>query len=186
MGARPIITTVGGHELGDVVSALQKAIRRGQVDDAIYWVVDLDLGSQDGTSYAEYAWSRMLVMASEDVGLADPECCVRIRSLYDTYKQLKAKKNDHKPERLMLVHAAIDLARAAKSRLVDVALLSHYANHAEYYRDIPDYALDGHTRRGRRMGRGPEFFYDVAAQVDATESDALELEPRYEKAARDL
>ena len=61
------VTTVNGHLLPEVVSALQKCIRRGQVDDALYWAVDMYL-----TGYDEYCWKRLRIMASEDVGPAEP------------------------------------------------------------------------------------------------------------------
>jgi replication-associated recombination protein RarA len=41
------VTTVNGHPLPEVVPALQKCIRRGQVDDAIYWAVDMYLAGYD-------------------------------------------------------------------------------------------------------------------------------------------
>jgi replication-associated recombination protein RarA len=187
MGGRPIVHTVNGHELGDVVSAFQKSVRRGLTHDALYFAVDLDL-----SGYGEYCWTRMLVMASEDVGLADPDVCVRINALYSTYTLLKKKKNDHCPERLMLVHAVLELANADKSRLVDTSLISHYGEHAGLYRDIPDYALDGHTRRGRMSMKNDkakmtDFFYDTSTVVEtypAQSQDWRDLEPAYRNMAR--
>lgn len=187
MGSRPIVKTVNGHELGDVVSALQKSIRRGEVDDALYFAVDMDL-----SGYGEYVWSRLLVMASEDVGIAERGCCARIQSLYATYGKLKAKKNDHAPERLMLIHAVIELCFARKSRLVDTALISHYGMHQELKREIPDYALDAHTRRGRMRLKndaraGVDYFYEEGATVNQAPSRTLDaLEESYQAAARDF
>lgn len=184
MGSRPIVKTVNGHELGDVVSALQKSIRRSELDDALYFAVDMDL-----TGYGEYCWNRLLVMASEDIGVASPDTCVRVKTLYDTYKLLKAKKNDHCPERLMLVHAVLELVTAAKSRLTDTSLITHYGLHEQLYRDIPDYALDAHTRRGRMKLKNDkkaaiDFFYDVSTVTEENTRSLSDVEEVYEEQAR--
>jgi replication-associated recombination protein RarA len=148
------VTTVNGHLLPEVVSALQKCVRRGLVDDALYWAVDMYL-----TGYDEYCWKRLRIMASEDVGPAEPHLPATVDVLYRTYSDLK-KKNDeaHAPQRLMLVHAAIVLAQAHKNRVVDHALIHHFGNHAKLKRPIPDCALDKHTAAGRRLGRGAHHF----------------------------
>ena len=149
------VTTVNGHSLPEVVSALQKCIRRGLVDDALYWAVDMYL-----TGYDEYCWKRLKVIASEDVGPAEPHLPATIAALYATYTELKKKKDEtHAPQRLQLVHAVILLAQARKSRVVDHALIYHFGNHAQLKREIPDCALDKHTLRGKQMGRGFDHFF---------------------------
>jgi replication-associated recombination protein RarA len=149
------VTTVNGHLLPEVVSALQKCIRRGLVDDALYWAVDMYL-----TGYDEYCWKRLRIMASEDVGPAEPDLPATVEALYRTYADLKKKKDEaHAPQRLQLVHAVILLATARKNRIVDHALIHHFENHAKLKREIPDYALDKHTAAGRRLGRGAEHFF---------------------------
>jgi replication-associated recombination protein RarA len=149
------VTTVNGHLLPEVVSALQKCIHRGQVDDALYWAVDMYL-----TGYDEYAWKRLRIMASEDVGPAEPNLPATIEALYHTYTDLKKKKDEtHAPQRLQFVHAVILLATARKNRVVDHALIHHFGNHASLKRDIPDFALDKHTLRGKRLGRGFDHFF---------------------------
>jgi replication-associated recombination protein RarA len=156
------VTTVNGHSLPEVVSALQKCIRRGLVDDALYWAVDMYL-----TGYDEYCWKRLRIMASEDVGPAEPHLPATIAALYATYTDLKKKKDDrHAPQRLQLVHAVILLAQARKSRVVDHALIYHYGNHAKLKREIPDCALDKHTLRGKAMGRGAEHFFAEGSKLE--------------------
>jgi replication-associated recombination protein RarA len=125
------------------------------VDDALYWAVDMYL-----TGYDEYAWKRLRIMASEDVGPAEPDLPATIAALYSTYTDLKKKKDDaHAPQRLQFVHAVILLATARKNRIVDHALIHHFGNHTALKRDIPDCALDKHTARGKRLGRGAEHFF---------------------------
>lgn len=79
------------------------------------------------------------------------------------------------------VHAAILLATAKKSRLACRMAISLGSNFHERY-EIPDEALDRHTRRGRHMGRGMEHFLSEAARlIDPPEDveahlDDLEVE----------
>lgn len=165
MAGRHAPITTGGHNLYEVVSALQKSIRRGELDDAIYFAVDMDLPCTNGTSYANYLWRRLRIIASEDVGLADRHAPLVIRSLYENWvEESKVKGSD--ATRLFIIHAVSYLTTARKDRLVDHALISHYTGHTqEHQREIPDYALDNHTARGKRMGRGIDFFFDEGAKL---------------------
>lgn len=158
MGFQP--KTVNGHSLFEVVSALQKAVRRGDVDDALYWAVDMDL-----SGYSEYCWRRLQIMASEDIGLANPVAPAIVHALRETYLDHVGRSPKHAPERLMLINAVVYLATSPKSRMVDNALIAHYANHESLYREIPDYALDKHTQRGKAKKRGVAHFYDEGASI---------------------
>jgi len=53
--------TAGGYDYYEVASALQKSIRRGLEDDALFWATELYI-----SDYAAHAWKRLLVIASED------------------------------------------------------------------------------------------------------------------------
>src|SRR5207245_11108514 len=66
-----------------------------------------------------YVWKRLRIIASEDIGLADPSVCVQVRALYDNWvEQRKKAKEDHSvAERLFLVHAILICVRARKSRI---------------------------------------------------------------------
>lgn len=154
------VTTVNGHNLLEVVSAFQKCIRRSMLDDALYFGVDLAL-----SGFAEFAWSRMLVIVSEDVGPASPGLVSEIRALRDNYIELAKKKNKHAPERLPFVHAIVLLATSAKSRLIDNALTVHFRRHRELRREVPDWARDVHTPAGRRLGRGYKHFMEEGAKL---------------------
>jgi replication-associated recombination protein RarA len=165
MGSLHLVKTVGGHSLPEAVSAFQKSVRRGLVDDALYWGVDMYL-----TGYAEYAWKRLRIMCSEDVGPAEPTLPAVIQALYQSYqdqlKKSKASGDKNAPERLFFVHAVILLARAKKCRIVDHALIYHFNRHAEAHREVPDCALDRHTVRGRSMGRGVDHFFDEGSRLE--------------------
>lgn len=145
-------TTVGGYRMDEVSSALQKTIRRSEERQAIFWVTELEL-----SGYGNYAWKRIRTICSEDIGLAEPGMPTEIRALNDNWLEAKkaAKKDDPVgAEMLFLVHATLLLVRAAKSRIVDNACVVFYTGDRKALGiEIPDYAIDHHTARGRRMGR---------------------------------
>lgn len=151
------IPTPRGHSKPEAASALQKAIRRSDDDQALYWAIELDRAG-----HGQYVWKRLLIICSEDIGLADPQLPASIRALYDNWKEMVEWRNGHGPERLMMVHAVLLLARAPKSRMVDHALHYHYTEDKQLY-DVPSYALDLHTARGRQMGNGDDHWYEEAS-----------------------
>lgn len=154
--------TVTGLDFYVCSSAFQKFIRRGLEHEALWYATELYL-----SGYDEYVWTRIKVIVSEDVGLANPMLLSQIHSLYTTFTELKKKKNKHQPEKLQFVHAVMLLARSAKSRLID--------NKVSYYFDlrninpqpqIPDYVYDMHTLTGKIKGRGNDHFYEEAAHIN--------------------
>ena len=160
------IRTRGGFAMDEVASALQKTIRRGQERQAIFWATELDL-----YGYGNYAWKRLRIICSEDVGLAWPDGPAAIRALYDNWQDARKREKDRPPERsnamLFLVHAVCLLARAAKSRLIDNACVIFYTgDRAAMNIDIPDYAIDHHTTRGRRLGRTQASAHDESYRID--------------------
>jgi replication-associated recombination protein RarA len=141
-----------GYELPEVTSALQKSIRRGEVEHAMWWAQEL-LRS----SYGAYLWRRLLVIASEDVGPAANDMVVVVRALRENAIVLARRKNlrgeDWEAQSLQALHAVVALCLAPKSRLVPEAdfVLRHRADSGERL-EIPDWALDHHTPAGRRRG----------------------------------
>ena len=84
----------------------------------------------------DYSWKRLRIMASEDVGPAEPDLPATIEALYRTHSDLKKKKDEaHAPQRLQLVHAGILLAQL--NRIVDHALIHHFTNHAKLKQPFP-------------------------------------------------
>lgn len=153
--------TANGYRTSECVSALQKCVRRGLRDDALYWAVELFVSGQ-----ATRAWNRMEIMVSEDIGPANPNLPAVFSALRDSYETTLKKKSEHAPEKLFFVHAVLLLVASPKSRIVDNALIVHFENHAALRRDVPDVALDKHTLRGKRMGRGFAYFFAEGAQLE--------------------
>jgi len=155
---RSHMDTAGGYEFGEVASALQKEIRRGNESEAMFWAFELE------KDYYKYVWKRLCVIASEDVGLADPMAAVLVGSLRDTYMFIR--ENSRKGVSVdfnILCHAVLYLCRASKNREVDE--FGNFVQRDVKDLQIPDYALDMHTKRGRMMGRGSRYFWEEGAKV---------------------
>jgi len=161
-GVRESLQTVSGYDFSEVASAFQKSIRRGLEEDALFWGIELYK-----SNFYEYAWKRMKIICSEDVGLAEPNGPAIIHSLYSMFNEQKKKEDvKHAPERLFFVHAILWLARAKKSRVVDHALIYHFEKHAQLKRQVLDWALDKHTVKGRMKGRGWQHFFDEGIKLE--------------------
>jgi replication-associated recombination protein RarA len=116
------LKTAGGYFNSEVTSAMQKSIRRGLEEEALSWATELDIAR-----YGAYVWKRLRIIASEDIGLADPNVAVQLRVLYENWIEQRKKKEDYSlAERLFLVHAVLLCVRAKKSRIVDTALITMY------------------------------------------------------------
>ena len=144
-------------------SAFIKSIRRGLVDDAVYWGCLLyKLGKVD------VVWRRIFIHLSEDIGLGDRNLPANIAALYESYERLSKPGNtsfeSEGTNRLPLVHAIMLLSTAQKSRAVDNAVVVHF--HEPSIRSVPDYCYDFHSPLGRRMGRDAEHFIEIAAHIE--------------------
>jgi replication-associated recombination protein RarA len=154
--------TSKGYCFFEASSTLQKAIRRGEEDVAMYFAVELF-----NSNYGEYVWKRLKIMSSEDIGLAEPLMPAVIQSLYQMFvDQAKKKDEKHQPERLFLTQAVLTLCRARKSRLIDWTLLAYWNEHPNRSMAIPDYAFDKHNQKGRAMGRGLDHFYKEGSHLN--------------------
>lgn len=159
------MTTIRGFQLMEVVSALQKAIRRSDEVGAVAWAAEMD---QSG--YHAYMWQRLRLICSEDVGLAWPEGPSVIRALEANYTDHVAKKRNGS-ERLFVVHAALLLARAPKSRLCDVAIWAAYGLEEPLVEEIPDHVFDMYTAKGRAMGRGWDYWIETSSHLENMHPD---------------
>jgi replication-associated recombination protein RarA len=155
------LRTKKGYDMFEVASALQKCVRRGLEEQAMYWAVELyDSG------YGEYVWKRLRIMSSEDVGLAEPLMPANIWALYRSYQEQAKKKEDkNEPQRLFLTHAVLLLCRCKKSRMVDWTLIWHWLRHPFTRLEVPDFALDKHNGRGRALGRSWAHFFEEGTRL---------------------
>lgn len=172
-------TTPDKHPTDEAVSALHKAIRRGDERQAAYWCKELDQLGFPGS-----AWNRILITTSEDIGVAERGVAADVRALYENWRTFPGKVDEGTEEgaakRLFLVHAAMIVCRAKKSRMVDHLLNVTYLGKGKF--EVPDHALDKHTSRGRSMGRGWDHFFADGTHL---ENPAFKDDP-YEQEAHGL
>ena len=166
-GAMPQ-TTPGGYSTWEAVSAMQKAIRRSEEVLAMQWFCELE-----GAGLYAVAANRLRVTAAEDVGLGDMQASgYALQCINEAERFHKAQKGSW---RLFIGNAIRTLSRAEKSREGD-----HFQAAARWRLrksppEIPDYALDKHTLRGKQMGRGVDHFMaEGAVLVPEPEPDAYE------------
>lgn len=140
------IKLINDYQFDEVASAMQKCVRRGLEYEACYWAFILH-----ESGYHKYAWRRLLIIASEDIGNATPDAAVLISSLLFNYQFAITATNRTKNDALVFVfQAIIYLCRAPKTREADNLVNLIRTEHSQdKLLDIPDFALDMHTRRGR-------------------------------------
>lgn len=164
-----------GYDFYEVASAFQKSIRRGLLEDAMYWGIELyDSG------YEEFAWKRMIIMSSEDVGLGEPSCIVQVMALKQSFDYLTLRK-DIGAKKLPFTHAIVMLVKSRKSRFMDHAITVYWQQNRDEMKPVPEWAYDKHTRKGKAMGRGLQHFYDDACLI--CNANKVEGEEELEKIA---
>ena len=129
--------------------------------------MDLESFNPETGAGATMLWNRLRVIASEDVGIANPLAPVVIDVLAKEYYAAKKKKNDDS-HMLFVVNAVLFLVKCPKSRMVDDLLITVRGNlkyKISKFLEMPDYAIDIHTVRGRKMGRGYKHFFEIGAQL---------------------
>lgn len=140
------------HQYNDdeLISALQKCIRRGMEEEALYFA--LELGNEGKTGF----WvliSRLQVIAYEDIGLGDPTVVSHVSEAIEDMKTMYEKNRGD--WEMVLSYIILLLSRAKKSRITDhiKILMKNKWNQKEKLFDIPDFALDMHTSQGNLLGR---------------------------------
>jgi putative ATPase len=148
---RPVVYDKGGDAHYDFISAFIKAIRGSDPDAALYYLAAMLEGGED----PRYVARRLIVHASEDIGLADS------RALLVAVAAAHAVEHVGLPEaRLNLAHATIYLARAPKSNSVITALGAASRDVREHGALRPPKPLrDAHYPGARKLGRGQGYVY---------------------------
>ena len=121
--------TKRGYDFNEVLSALQKEIRRGKEYDALFWAVELEGFNPTAL------WNRLKIIASEDVGIAHSSMPLLIDILEKQY--FKAVKDKDDSSRLFLANAIIALAKSPKSRMADDLVNVVYAEIQHENKKLP-------------------------------------------------
>lgn len=134
----------------DVLSAFQKSVRGSDVNAALHYMGRL-IEAGDLISISR----RMLVMAYEDIGLANPQAAVHTLSAIQT-----AEKIGFPEARIPLANAVIELCLSPKSNsaimAIDAALADIRKGHSG---EVPDHLRDGHYQGAAKLGRAQDYKY---------------------------
>jgi putative ATPase len=141
----------GGDQFYDQISALHKCVRGSNPDAALYWLVRM----LDGGADPRYLARRIVRMASEDIGLADPKALGMALDATETYERLGSPEGE-----LALAQATVYLACAPKSNALYLAYNQARAFVADdASRPVPEHLRNAPTRLMKELGHGKAYRY---------------------------
>jgi putative ATPase len=141
----------GGEAFYDQISALHKSVRGSNPDAALYWLVRM----LDGGADARYLARRIVRMAWEDIGLADPRALQITNDAAQTYERLGSPEGE-----LALAQAVLYLACAPKSNAGYVAYNAARAWVAkDSSREVPLHLRNAPTKLMKQLDYGRDYRY---------------------------
>jgi len=141
----------GGEAFYDQISALHKSVRGSNPDAALYWLVRM----LDGGADPRYLSRRIVRMAWEDIGLADPRAIQLCNDAAATYERLGSPEGE-----LALAQAVLYLAVAAKSNAGYVAYNAARAFvKQDSSRDVPLHLRNAPTKLMKQLDYGKDYRY---------------------------
>jgi len=141
----------GGDQFYDQISALHKAVRGTDPDGALYWLCRM----LDGGCDPLYIARRVVRMAVEDVGIADPRAFALTLDAWEAYDRLGSPEGE-----LAIANAVVYLACAPKSNAVYVAMGEAMADVEQYGTlDVPLRLRNAPTRLMKGLGFGEGYRY---------------------------
>ena len=173
----------GGEQFYDLISALHKSVRGSDPDASLYWFCRILEGGADPL----YLGRRMIRMASEDIGLADPRALEITLSAVAAFERLGSPEGE-----LALAEACVFLAIAAKSNAVYRAYKKARVAAAESgTRPVPLRLRNAPTKLMKNLGYGEGYRYahDEAGGFAAGESyfpDDMKPQQFYEPVDRGM
>lgn len=166
----------GGDQFYDQISALHKSVRGSDPDAALYWLCRM----LDGGCDPLYVARRVVRMASEDIGNADPRGLALALEAWDTYERLGSPEGE-----LAIAQAVVYLACAPKSNAVYAAYGAAVEDVQRYGTlDVPLHLRNAPTRLMKDFGYGKGYRYahdepDAFAVGEKYFPDAMEARTYY-------
>ncbi len=149
---RAVLYDKDGDAHFDVISAFIKSIRGSDADAALYWLAKMIYAGED----PRFIFRRMLILASEDIGLADPNALQVVVSAAQAFDYVGLPEG-----RFHLTQACLYLATAPKSNSTLGFFDALAAVEKEREADVPDHLKDG-NRDGDDFGHGAGYLYPHA------------------------
>jgi len=158
------LKTVRNYELMEVRSALQKCLRRGQIEESLYWACELY-----ESNYEKYLFYTLATIVAEDIGHFDSANYSAMNSALNLWYTIfiDRKKAKQRTEiRPALGSIIILMASAKKTRVGDDAwMFMELSRKQGLHLDIPDVAIDEHCRKGRELKRSFRFWVRQASKI---------------------
>ena len=153
----------------DTASAFIKSVRGGDPDAALYWLAKMLAGGEDPRFIAR----RLVIFASEDVGLADPRALPLAVAAFEACEKVGLPECE-----LNLAHTVVFLATAPKSNSTTLALSAAKQDLRENgVMPVPLYLRDSHTKLNQSLGQGVGYQYSHKFPEAISGQDYL-AEPR--------
>ena len=141
----------GGDQFYDQISALHKSVRGSSADAALYWMCRM----LDGGADPFYVGRRLVRMAIEDIGLADPRALRMALDACETYERLGSPEGE-----LALAEATLYMAMAPKSNAAYIAYNKARALiRDDKSRPVPEHLRNAPTRLMKDLGYGRDYRY---------------------------
>jgi len=154
------IVTRNGIPGDEIISMLQKSVRRGIEKDALAAAYEMYITSPQ---FEDKLWRRLLAISVEDIGFGQTDAPNLVYTLSQIRKEFLYQDGDRP---MFFVYAIRFLCKCKKERSSDHVknkLIKEFAHGKGT--NVPEYALDMHTRRGRAMGRDETHFLTDASKV---------------------
>lgn len=155
--------TIHGLSPHECISAIQKGIRRNQERIAMDFAVEM---TQTSKGFCSWVCNRLRIISHEDIdNMTQPEIVPFVHTCTEQAKEMY-KDGDPGPSLMAIGNAIRIMARAQKSREGDnFQITTRLNNILNGPPEVPDCALDKHTRRGKAMGRGFTFFVEEGTKL---------------------
>ncbi|NBJ69493.1 MULTISPECIES: hypothetical protein [Clostridia] len=147
-------------QVDEVVSSLQKSIRRAMVEEACAYAYELYISSPQ---LLDRMWRRLLTISVEDIGFGNLNAAIHVQNLNEMRKNFPYNDGD---QPMYFIHAIRILCESKKDRSSDFLkniIIKGFAMGQKP--EIMDVALDKHTKRGKEMGRGSKHFFEEGTKV---------------------
>jgi putative ATPase len=144
---RAVLYDKDGDAHFDVISAFIKSLRGSDPDAALYWLAKMVYAGED----PRFIFRRMLILACEDVGQADPHAVAIVAACAEAFDRVGPPEG-----RYHLAHAALYLANAPKSNSVQGFFDALAAVEKERDGEVPNHLKDS-SRDGKRLGHGAGY-----------------------------
>jgi putative ATPase len=154
-----------GEQHYDIISAFIKSIRGSDPNAAVYWLARMIEGGED----VKFIARRLVILASEDIGNANPTALVMANATFDAVNKIGYPESN-----LILSQCAIYLASSAKSNSSTVAIgnaMSAVSQHGDL--PVPLHIRNAPTRLMKNMGYGKDYKYSHSYDNNFSEQEYL-------------